>query len=53
MVAVKSAQHFRAAYAPIAREIIVVDSGGGLTSNDFKTLTYTKLRRPVYPLDMD
>jgi len=52
-IAVKSAQHFRAAYAPIAREIIVVDSGGGLTSNDFRTLTYTKVRRPVYPLDMD
>ncbi len=53
VVAVKSAQHFRAAYAPIARDIIVVDSGGGLTSNDFKTLSYSKVRRPVYPLDMD
>jgi microcystin degradation protein MlrC len=53
VVAVKSAQHFRAAYAPIARDIIVVDSGGGLTSNDFKTLSYTKVRRPVYPLDLD
>ncbi len=53
VIAVKSAQHFRAAYGPIAREIIVVDSGGGLTSNDFTTLSYNKVRRPVYPLDMD
>ena len=53
VIAVKSAQHFRAAFAPIAREIIVVDSGGGLTSNDFRALSYTKVRRPVYPLDLD
>jgi microcystin degradation protein MlrC len=53
LIGVKSAQHFRAAFAPIARDIIVVDSGGGLTSNDFKALTYAKVRRPVYPLDLD
>ena len=32
IVVVKSSQHFRAAYAPIAREILVVDSGGGMTT---------------------
>ncbi len=53
VLAVKSAHHFRAAYAPIASEVIVVDSGGGLTSRNYKELTYTKLRRPVFPLDLD
>ena len=53
MVAVKSAHHFRAAFAPIASEVIVVDSGGGLTSRNYKQLAYQKVRRPVYPLDLD
>jgi microcystin degradation protein MlrC len=52
VVAVKSAQHFRAAFAPIARDIIVVD-GGGLTSANFKELPFEKLRRPIYPLDLE
>jgi len=52
VVAVKSAQHFRAAFAPIAREIVVVD-GGGLTSANFKELPFEKLRRPIYPLDLE
>jgi microcystin degradation protein MlrC len=50
VVAVKSAQHFRAAFAPIARDIHVVDGGGGLTSANFKELPFEKLR---YPLDLE
>ncbi len=53
VVAVKSAQHFRAAFAPLARDILVVDGGGGLTSANFKELPFEKLRRPVYPLDLE
>ncbi len=53
VLAVKSAHHFRAAFAPIASEVIVVDSGGGLTSLNYKELPYTQVRRPVYPLDLD
>ncbi|NQV98641.1 MAG: M81 family metallopeptidase [Rhodospirillales bacterium] len=53
VVAVKSAHHFRAAFAPIASEIIVVDGGGGLTSRNYKQLSYEKVRRPVFPLDLD
>ena len=53
VLAVKSAHHFRAAYAPIASQIIVVDDGGGLTSRNYKELPYKKVRRPVYPLDLD
>jgi microcystin degradation protein MlrC len=53
VIAVKSAHHFRAAFQPIASEVIVVDSGGGLTSQNFKELSYKNVRRPVYPLDLD
>ncbi len=50
VVVVKSVQHFRAAYAPIAREIVLVDSGG-ICSPDINRLKFTKLRRPIWPLD--
>ncbi len=50
VVVVKSVQHFRAAYAPIAREIVLVDSGG-ICSPDISRLTFAKLRRPIWPLD--
>jgi microcystin degradation protein MlrC len=50
---VKSMQHFRAAYAPIAGAILVVDEGGGCCSENFKALRYRHVRRPVYPLDLD
>jgi microcystin degradation protein MlrC len=50
-ITVKSAHHFRAAFAPIASEIILVDEGGGITSRNFKKLPYKKVRRPVWPLD--
>lgn len=53
VIAVKSAQHFRAAFEPLAAEVMVVDEGGGLTSGNVKALTYTKLRRPIFPLDMN
>ena len=51
ILAVKSAQHFRADYAPIASEIAVVDEGGGITSHNFKSLDYKHIRRPIWPLD--
>lgn len=50
VLAVKSAQHFRAAYAPIARKIMLPD-GGALCSPDLTRFPYKKLRRPVWPLD--
>ena len=53
VLAVKSAQHFRAAYEPIARRVIVADDGGGLTSCNYRSLPYRNVRRPVYPLDLD
>jgi microcystin degradation protein MlrC len=53
VIAVKSAHHFRAAYEPIASEVIIVDDGGGLTSRNYKELIYKKIRRPVFPLDLN
>jgi microcystin degradation protein MlrC len=53
VLATKSAHHFRAAFAPIASRIIVVDEGGGLTSRNYKALPYKNVRRPVFPLDLD
>ena len=53
VIAVKSENHFRAAFAPIASEIICVDAAAGLTSANFKELPFRKVRRPVYPLDQE
>jgi microcystin degradation protein MlrC len=50
VLVVKSVQHFRAAYGPIAREIVLVDSGG-ICSPDISRLKFRKLRRPIWPLD--
>lgn len=53
VIAVKSSQHFRAAYAPLAAEILVVDEGGGVMSNNLAKLPFTKVPRPIFPLDSD
>lgn len=49
-IVVKSAQHFRAAFTPVARRIIAVD-GGGLGSVILRGGRFTRLRRPIWPLD--
>jgi microcystin degradation protein MlrC len=49
-LAVKSMQHFRAAFEPIAREVVEVDTGALCTKN-FKARPYRKVRRPIWPLD--
>ncbi|WP_050931867.1 M81 family metallopeptidase [Aestuariivita boseongensis] len=50
VLVVKSMQHFRAAFEPIASEVLVVDAGG-LCSPDVTRRHYERLRRPVFPLD--
>ena len=50
VVAVKSMQHFRAAFEPIAGRVIVCD-GGALCSPDLTKLPYARTRRPIFPLD--
>jgi microcystin degradation protein MlrC len=49
-VCVKSMQHFRAAFAPIAREVILVDTGA-LCAEIYTPELFTKVRRPIWPLD--
>ncbi len=50
IVAVKSPNGFRAAYEPIARKSIMVDTPGVSTSN-LKRLPWKRIRRPIDPLD--
>jgi microcystin degradation protein MlrC len=49
-VAVKSNHHFRAAFAPIAREILTVN-GGGLGAVILQRGGFKHVRRPIWPLD--
>ncbi|MGC1495739.1 MAG: M81 family metallopeptidase [Sulfitobacter sp.] len=50
IVALKSMQHFRAAFTPIAGRIIVCDSGA-LCTLDYASLGYKNVPRPMFPLD--
>ncbi len=50
-LALKSRNHFRAAYEPIARETMLVDAGG-IASMRLSELPYTKIPRPIWPLDL-
>ncbi len=49
VIAVKSMQHFRAAFAPIAGRIVVCDSGALCTVN-YAALDYKNVPRPTFPL---
>jgi len=49
-VLIKSRQHFRAGFEPIARHIVLCD-GDGCTSSDLRLFTYRKRRRPLYPFE--
>jgi len=51
-ISVKSTGHFRSGFEPIAGSIYNVDTAGQL-SQDFANLPYTRLGRPVYPLDVE
>lgn len=50
IIVLKSAVAFRAAYEPIAREIIEVNTPG-LSSLDLSQFSYKNVRRPIFPLD--
>jgi microcystin degradation protein MlrC len=49
-LAVKSRNHFKAAYGPIARDTMLVDAGG-IASMRLHELTYENIPRPIWPLD--
>ncbi|HLJ15798.1 MAG TPA: M81 family metallopeptidase [Bryobacteraceae bacterium] len=50
IVVVKSPNGFRAAYEPIAKRILVVDTPGVSTAK-LETLPWRRIDRPIYPLD--
>ena len=52
IVVVKSTNHFMAAYGPIAKKVIYVESSGPLP-RDHRKVPYTKVERPIWPLDQD
>jgi microcystin degradation protein MlrC len=52
VVGLKSMQHFRAAFEPLAEKVIVCDSGA-LCTPDAMKLPYRNVPRPIFPLDPD
>ncbi len=52
ILVVKSSQHFRAAFEPIAAEILYVATPGAIPP-DVTIIPYRKVRRPKWPLDPD
>ncbi|MDG5473139.1 M81 family metallopeptidase [Jeotgalibacillus sp. ET6] len=50
IVALKSENHFRSSFTPLAKKIITVDSPG-LSCYNLQNLNYKRVNRPVYPLD--
>jgi microcystin degradation protein MlrC len=50
LVALKSIVHFRSTYQDLAARIFEVDTPG-IHRPDFASVTYQRLRRPIYPLD--
>jgi microcystin degradation protein MlrC len=51
VVALKSMQHFRAAFESISGQIIVCDSGA-LCTPRYDRLPYRNVPRPIFPLDL-
>lgn len=52
VIALKGKGHFRAAFEPIASQVILVE-GPGITGSDLSRLPFEKVRRPIWPIDPD
>ncbi|MSR83077.1 MAG: M81 family peptidase [Candidatus Latescibacteria bacterium] len=50
LVVVKSTNHFMAAFGPIAQRVIYIDADGPIP-RDYRKIPYTRLQRPIWPLD--
>ncbi|MEZ5926358.1 MAG: M81 family metallopeptidase [Hyphomicrobiaceae bacterium] len=50
VIGLKSMHHFRGAFEPMARAVLVCDTGA-LATPDYGRRPFRHLRRPVYPLD--
>ncbi len=47
----KSRIHYRAGFSPIGKATLTLD-GIGVTTSDNSLLTFTQVKRPIYPLDV-
>ena len=47
---VKSTNHFMAAFGPIAKKVIYVETGAPLNRN-YRQIPYARVNRPIWPLD--
>ena len=52
LICLKSTNHFHAAYAPLASDVLYCEGGGPLP-RDLAKVGYTKLDRPLWPMDPD
>jgi microcystin degradation protein MlrC len=50
ILVVKSNQHFYASFSQIAAQVIYAEGDGPLT-RDYRKLPYTRIQRPIWPLD--
>ena len=50
IITVKSAIAWRAAFGPLAKEVLDVDTPG-LCTTHLERFPYRKIRRPIFPLD--
>lgn len=51
-VVLKTRQHFRAGFEPLAKDIVMV-AGPGPCTSDYELFPWKDVRRPIYPLDRD
>jgi microcystin degradation protein MlrC len=51
-ILVKSRQHFRAGFEDLAAQIVLA-AGPGVCSSDYAQFSFTRLKRPIYPIDAD
>lgn len=49
---VKSTNHFMAAFGPIARKVLYIESDAPL-SRTYEKIPFTKVQRPIWPLDKE
>lgn len=49
---VKSRQHFRAGFEPIAKQVLMA-AGLGVCREEYTEMPFRNLTRPIYPLDVD
>ncbi len=51
-ILIKSRQHFRAGFESIASHIVLA-AGPGVCSSDYSQFNFTRLARPIFPIDAD